>query len=74
MTHRKAKNLSVVPPVGLPDIPGDCPPRTLDEVHAVYRRWFGAGYDLQVLDCVLCVAASERLDGDPGRWVREGVA
>jgi hypothetical protein len=38
---------------------------TLAEVHAVFRKWLGATYDLDVLTVVLAVAASERLDGDP---------
>lgn len=37
----------------------------IDAVHAVFRRWLGAEYDLTALDAVLSVAASERLDGDP---------
>jgi hypothetical protein len=38
---------------------------TLDDVHAIFRRWLGPDYDLDVLDIVLAVAACERLDGDP---------
>src|SRR6476620_6118636 len=40
-------------------------PRTLIEVHAVFRRWLGDEYDLGTLDAVLAVAAAERLPGDP---------
>jgi hypothetical protein len=38
---------------------------TLDQCHAVFRRWLGKEYDLDVLDAVLCALAAERLDGDP---------
>jgi hypothetical protein len=48
---------------GLPRVPLTDP--TLDDVHAVFRKWLGATYDLDVLNVVLAVAASERLDGDP---------
>jgi hypothetical protein len=37
----------------------------LDAVHAAYKKWFGERHDLDALDCVLAVAAAERLDGDP---------
>ena len=40
-------------------------PITLDQCHAVFRRWLGDGYDLDVLDVMLCTLAVERLDGDP---------
>jgi len=43
-------------------------PRTLGECHAVFRRWFGDEYDLDVLDVMLCALAAERLTGDP-LWV-----
>lgn len=43
-------------------------PRTLDETHATFTRWLGDEYDLDVLDVVLSVAASERLGGDPA-WL-----
>jgi hypothetical protein len=42
--------------------------RTLGQVHDTFRRWLGDDYDLDVLDAVLAVAASERLDGDPA-WL-----
>jgi hypothetical protein len=41
------------------------PPCTLVEVHNIFRRWFGAGYDLDVINAVLATAAAERLAGDP---------
>jgi hypothetical protein len=42
------------------------PPRqTLAEVHAVFRKWLGDGYDIDVIDAVLATCAAERLDGDP---------
>lgn len=40
-------------------------PVSLTEVHAVFLRWLGDDYDLDVLDAVLCVAACEQLEGDP---------
>jgi hypothetical protein len=43
-------------------------PRTLAECHAVFRRWFGDEYDLDVLNVMLCALAAERLTGDP-LWV-----
>jgi hypothetical protein len=48
---------TVAPPV---DIPGE-----LSAVHDEYRHWFGPKYDLDALDVVLAVAASEKLTGDP---------
>ena len=38
--------------------------RTLADVHAVYLRWFGDGFDLTALDAVLAAAAVDQLDGD----------
>jgi hypothetical protein len=38
---------------------------TLDEVHEVFRKWFGEEYDTDVIDAVACTAAAERLAGDP---------
>jgi hypothetical protein len=43
-------------------------PRTLSEVHDIFRRWFGQDYDIATLDAVLAVAAAERLAGDPA-WL-----
>jgi hypothetical protein len=40
-------------------------PKTLAEVHEVFRRWLGQNYDLDALNAVLAVAACERLPGDP---------
>lgn len=37
----------------------------LDNAHAVFRRWFGEEYDLDVFNAVAAAAAAERLDGDP---------
>ena len=43
-----------------------CPPKcSLDELHQVFRKWFGAEYDLDAIDAVLAAIASERLSGDP---------
>ncbi|WP_427174301.1 hypothetical protein [Arthrobacter sp. 92] len=44
---------------------GMLPPMTVEECHAVFRRWLGAEYDTDALDAVLATAAVERLDGDP---------
>ncbi|WP_082619800.1 bifunctional DNA primase/polymerase [Terrabacter sp. Soil811] len=40
----------------------------LGAAHAVFRRWLGSDYDLDVLDAVLAVAAVEKLSGDPA-WL-----
>jgi predicted transcriptional regulator len=40
-------------------------PITLQQTHAVFRRWLGKDYDLAALDAALSVAACDRLDGDP---------
>ena len=48
-----------------PPRPSRSRPITLDEAHAVFRRWLGDDYDLDALDAVLAAAAVERLDGDP---------
>lgn len=47
----------------------DIPAPRLADVHRAYRKWLGDGYDLDVLDAVLCTAAAGRLDGDPP-WVQ----
>ena len=41
------------------------PPRTLAEVHDVFRKWFGPEYDTDTIDAVLATAAAEHLAGDP---------
>jgi hypothetical protein len=41
------------------------PPCTLDQLHATFRKWLGAEYDLDTIDAVLAAAVSERLEGDP---------
>jgi hypothetical protein len=38
---------------------------TLDDVHAVFKKWLGDEYDLATLNAMLAVAASEQLPGDP---------
>src|SRR5262249_56798628 len=45
--------------------PVEHPNCTLDEVHIVFRKWFGEGYDTDTIDAVLATAAAERLTGDP---------
>jgi Bifunctional DNA primase/polymerase, N-terminal len=41
------------------------PSCTLDEVHNVFRKWFGTEYDLDAASAAIAAAASERLPGDP---------
>lgn len=43
-------------------------PRTIDQVHAAFRKWLGSDYDIGTLDAMLAVAASEKLLGDPA-WL-----
>jgi Bifunctional DNA primase/polymerase, N-terminal len=43
-------------------------PCTLQQVHATFRKWLGADYDIGTLDAMLAVAASEKLSGDPA-WL-----
>jgi hypothetical protein len=46
--------------------PAEPPPaKNLDEVHAVFRKWFGEEYDMDAIDAVLAAAAAEKLTGDP---------
>jgi hypothetical protein len=40
----------------------------LDQLHAVFRKWFGEEFDLDVIDVIVAVAASEKLGGDPA-WL-----
>ena len=39
--------------------------KLLSEADKVFRKWFGASYDVDILHAVLAAAAAERLDGDP---------
>ena len=57
--HRQAAQSKPEPPVQ---------PVSLDEAHKVFRKWFGEHYDLDAIDVSLCVAAVEKLSGDP-LWV-----
>jgi hypothetical protein len=41
------------------------PGATLAQVHAKFKHWLGKDYDLDTLDAMLAVVASERLSGDP---------
>jgi hypothetical protein len=43
----------------------DHPARSLDDVHAVFRKWLGKTYDIDTLDAVLATAAAAKLPGDP---------
>jgi hypothetical protein len=49
----------------LPGARSDIPGHSLEDVHAVFRRWLGTDYDLAALDAILAAAAVEQLDGDP---------
>lgn len=40
-------------------------PMSLDDLHVVFRKWFGNHYEMDVIDAVLSAAAVEKLDGDP---------
>lgn len=50
---------------GASHTPTDKSGQLLAAVHEAYLRWFGEGYDLGALNCVLCAAAAEWLGGDP---------
>ncbi len=50
---------------GAPAVINTASPVTIEQCRDVYRRWFGEGYDLDVLDVVLAVAAGNQLTGDP---------
>jgi len=50
------------PPAPMPD---PVEPMSLDEAHAVFRRWLGKEFEIDALNAVLAAAAVERLDGDP---------
>lgn len=39
--------------------------RTLADLHATFRRWFGDAYDLGAINAVIATAAAEQLTGDP---------
>ena len=41
------------------------PRQSLAETHAVFKKWFGAEYDLDAATAAIAAAASERLPGDP---------
>jgi hypothetical protein len=43
----------------------DYPHQTLDDVHAVFRKWFGKGYDIDTIDAAMATAAAHQLTGDP---------
>jgi hypothetical protein len=53
------------PPKEQPEPPPAC---DLDKMHAVFRKWLGDEYDLDVVDAIASVAASEKLGGDPA-WL-----
>jgi hypothetical protein len=45
--------------------PPEHPPCTLEEVHAVFKKWFGQNFDTDTIDATLAATAAERLAGDP---------
>jgi hypothetical protein len=45
--------------------PPDYPHQTLDDVHNVFRKWFGKGYDIDTVDACMATAAAHQLTGDP---------
>jgi hypothetical protein len=45
--------------------PPEHPHCSLDDVHAVFRKWLGKTYDIDTLDAVLATAAAAKLPGDP---------
>ena len=47
------------------DPPPSYPRRTLADVHGIFKKWFGAEYDLDAATAAIAAAASERLPGDP---------
>ena len=47
------------------DPPPSYPQRTLADVHGIFKKWFGAEYDLDAATAAIAAAASERLPGDP---------
>src|SRR2546429_1458580 len=55
----------LAPPKEEPELP---PVYDLDKLHATFRKWFGQEYDLDVIDIIVAVAASEKLGGDPA-WL-----
>jgi hypothetical protein len=40
-------------------------PCSLDQCHKIFQKWLGKRYDLDAIDAVMCVAAVEKLSGDP---------
>jgi hypothetical protein len=48
-------------------------PCTLADMHAVFRKWLGDEYDLDVINTIVAVAASEKLTGDPA-WLLEPIS
>lgn len=60
--RRSVSETFQTPGVESADLPA---PITMEQCHAVFRRWLGDSYDLGALDAVLAAAAVERMDGDP---------
>ncbi len=52
-------------PAADPAAASSLPRQSLAEVHAVFKKWFGAEYDLDAATAAIAAAASERLPGDP---------
>jgi hypothetical protein len=55
----------VTPAPASPAIPSSPSVQPLIDAHATFRKWFGAEYDMTILDVVASAAAAERLGGDP---------
>lgn len=60
--------VALEPPPEPPFTPSDIPGELLGQVHEVYQRWLGTGYDIQALDAVLAAGAGGKLGGDPA-WL-----
>jgi hypothetical protein len=54
-----------VAPADIADQAPEYPRRTLDEVHVIFRKWFGQEYDIDTIDAAMATAAADRLAGDP---------
>jgi hypothetical protein len=48
-----------------PKTNGAAPQSHLEVAYAVFLRWFGDDYDLDLLDAVLSTAACDKIAGDP---------
>lgn len=60
-----AEQLNAKPGPAAATAAGPLPRQSLAEAHAVFKKWFGAEYDLDAATAAIAAAASERLPGDP---------